>query len=259
MKKFAFFIFFLFFFCGLKGQFSDNQKSKPLQVHYIQEQIKVDGVLNETIWNGFKTRTGNHRFIQHYPYDTSESQTQTNFELAYDDKYIYAAFICENKNSHKPFVVQSLKRDFSVMTNDAVILTISPFLDGQNGFSFGVTPHNAQREGAIENGGTMGVTTAWDQVWFSETKISDSFWIAEMAIPFSSIRFTTGSKVWSFNVSRIDYRNNEISSYVRVPRNFNISSLVFSDSLIWSKPWRGESAPLHNKNEKVCAYSLCKW
>ena len=223
MKRFGFFIIVTLFNFGLKAQNLENHKSKPLVVHSIQEQIKVDGVLNENIWNKLKTKTSNHRFTQHYPYDTSVSQTQTNFELAHDDKFIYAAFICENKNGHKPFVVQSLKRDFSVLTNDAVILTISPFLDGQNGFSFGVTPFNAQREGAIENGGTMGVTTAWDQVWFSETKISDSFWIAEMAIPFSSIRFTKGSKVWSFNVSRIDYRNNEISSYVRVPRNFNIA------------------------------------
>lgn len=236
MKKILFFLLGTFFVLGIKAQSVATKKSKPFLIHAIGEPIKVDGILDESVWNGLRARTLEHTFVQHYPYDTSVSQTRTNFELAHDDKFFYAAFVCENKNPHKPFVVQSLKRDFSVLTNDAVILSISPFLDGQNGFSFGVTPFNAQREGAIENGGTMGVTTAWDQVWFSETKISDSFWIAEMAIPFSSIRFTKGSKVWTFNVSRIDYRNNEISSYVRVPRNFNISSLVFSDSIIWEKP-----------------------
>ena len=37
------------------------------------------------------------RFIQQYPYDTSRAETQTRFALAYDEKYIYALFICENR------------------------------------------------------------------------------------------------------------------------------------------------------------------
>ena len=50
---------------------------------------------------------------------------------------LYAAFICVDRNPEKDFVVQSLKRDFSINTSDAIILTLCPFLDGQNGFSFG--------------------------------------------------------------------------------------------------------------------------
>lgn len=236
MKKIQLFLLCFVLHPLVNSQNTVSQKAKPFVVHAVKENIKIDGLLNENIWSNLYNRVKEHTFTQYYPYDTSKSNTRTSFELAHDDKFLYAAFVCENKNAQKPFVVQSLKRDFSVLTNDAVILSISPFLDGQNGFSFGVTPHNAQREGAIENGGTMGVTTAWDQVWYSATKISDSFWVAEMAIPFSSIRYTRGSKVWNFNVSRIDYRNNEISNYVKVPRNFNISSLVFTDSMIWEKP-----------------------
>jgi len=155
MKKVVVCVIFILFFLGLKAQSAVTKKSKPFLIHSIEEPIKVDGVLDEGVWNGLRTRTHEHAFVQHYPYDTSVSQTRTNFELAHDDKFFYAAFVCENKNPHKPFVVQSLKRDFSVLTNDAVILSISPFIDGQNGFSFGVTPYNAQRGGAIENGGII--------------------------------------------------------------------------------------------------------
>ncbi len=239
MKKYAFLWMLMNAVSAVSAQVV--VKPKPFVIHAIDETIKIDGELTEKVWSNLRHHKNEHVFIQHYPYDTSQSLTKTSFELAHNDKFLYAAFLCENKNGDKPFVVQSLKRDFSVLTNDAVVLSISPFLDGQNGFSFGVTPHNAQREGAIENGGTMGVTTAWDQVWYSETKISDSFWVAEMAIPFSSIRYTKGSKYWSFNIARIDYRNNEISNYVKVPRNFNISSLVFTDSIVWEKPIESKS------------------
>jgi len=159
------------------------------------------------------------------------AETQTRFALAYDEKFLYAFFVCENRNNEKPYVIQSLKRDFSVTNTDAVVLTISPFNDGQNGFSFGVTPFNSQREGSVENGGGFGVSTAWDQVWFSATRRYNNCWVAEMAIPLNSIRFNPGETHWGFNVARFDFKNNEVSCCARVPRNFNVSSLVFCDSM----------------------------
>lgn len=162
--------------------------------------------------------------------------------LAYDDDNLYAAFICVNRNPEKDFVIQSLKRDFSILSNDAIVLTLSPFMDGQNGFSFGVTPRNAQREGAVENGGNFGVTTAWDQIWYSATHISKDTWYAEMEIPFKSIRFTSDSGMWHFNVVRTDYKNNEVSAWVGVPRNLNISTLGFVGHLMWAEPPRKRNA-----------------
>ncbi len=206
---------------------------KPVVIRPISSKVNIDGRLDESIWQNLIFHTG---FSQSYPYDTSIAQTQTWFTLCHDDEYVYAGIICENRKGNKPFVINNLKRDFSVNTNDAVVLSISPFMDGQNGFSFGVTPYNAQREGEIQNGGVYGVTTAWDQVWYSETSITDSFWFAEFAIPFSSIRFVPGMKNWTFNVSRFDLRNNEVSNYTKVPRQFNVSTLVFTDTVAWETP-----------------------
>lgn len=217
----------------LYSQIDSNDVFQNVVIKEVKENIKVDGILDEPFWNAHSFSTGFH---QYYPYDTSVASTQTYFLLGHDDENLYAAMKCENRHPEVPFVVNNLKRDFSVTTNDAVVLTIGPFLDGQNGFSFGVTPHNAQREGAIQNGGIFGVTTAWDQVWYSETHITDSFWYAEMAIPLASIRYVKGAKEWSVNISRIDYKNNEISNFHKVPRNFNFSTLVFADRLVWEKP-----------------------
>jgi hypothetical protein len=55
--------------------------------------------------------------------------------------------------------------------------------------------------------------------------------VAEMAIPLNSIRFNPGETHWGFNVARFDFKNNEVSCCARVPRNFNVSSLVFCDSM----------------------------
>lgn len=192
--------------------------------------IIIDGLLDEETW---KQAPAAGDFIQHYPYDTSASETRTIFKLACDEHRLYAAFICINRNPDKPFVVQSLKRDFSVTQSDAVVLSISPFLDGQNGFSFGVTPQGAQREGAIENGGNFGVSTAWDQIWYSATRITRDTWFAEFEIPFKSLRFPNNVDKWRINVARADFRNNEVSTWIKVPRMFNISVLNFTGNLQW--------------------------
>ena len=122
-----------------------------------QEPVVVDGVLDESVWKKAKSLGASNgqtngrfvwqqeedidQFIQHYPYDTSKAETQTRFAMAYDEKFLYAIIICENRNPEKPYVIQSLKRDFSVTNTDAVVLTLSPFNDGQNGFSFGAVSY----------------------------------------------------------------------------------------------------------------------
>lgn len=216
-------------------------KAEKTQVIYTDQPIVIDGVLSEPIW---RSALVCRPFVQYFPYDTSLSKSQTQIAFAYDDKHLYFAVKCFDRNSQKPFVIQSLKRDFSVTNSDGVVLTLSPFRDGQNGFSFGVTPYNSQREGSVEGGGGFGVTTAWDQVWHSATQIHEGLWTAEFSIPFNSIRFTPGVSVWAFNVTRFDFKNNEVSNFARVPRNFNVSSLVFCDSM----QFMGKPLSKHNRN-----------
>jgi len=219
------------------------------QVRVPKSRVEVDGFLTEAVWSDSQFHQG---FVQHYPYDTSASESQTRFAFAIDDKNFYAAFVCVARNPEKPYVVQNLKRDFSVKNTDAVILTLSTFLDGQNGFSFGVSPYNSQREGSVENGGSFGVSTAWDQVWYSETQQNQgwyhpdtakfpNYWVAEFAIPLHSIRFVAGSTKWAFNVVRLDLKNNEESTWVRVPRNLNVSVMTLVDTLHFEQPLHARS------------------
>lgn len=254
---------------GLFGFQSALWSQRASVCEFTPEPVVVDGVLGEAVWRnastlGYKTDAKGafiwqgdesiDRFIQQYPYDTSRSETQTRFAMAFDEKFLYAVFICENRHPEKPYVIQSLKRDFSVTNTDAVVWTLSPFNDGQNGFSFGVTPFNSQREGSVENGGGFGVTTAWDQVWYSATQRYGEYWVAEVAIPFNSLRFNPQQKMWRFNVARFDFKNNEVSSYARVPRNFNISSLVFCDSMVFNNTQAqktGASLEMVKKNRNV--------
>ncbi|MDB9932063.1 hypothetical protein OAD28_05010 [Flavobacteriales bacterium] len=68
--------------------------------------------------------------------------------------------------------------------------------DHTNGFNFGINPYGAQLEGLIQNGGTFGGSISWDNVWYSKVKRHSDRWVAEIAIPFTSIRYNEGANLW---------------------------------------------------------------
>lgn len=194
--------------------------------------IQIDGDLSDEAWQYAETAA---YFCQSFPYDTSLSITCTEAKILFDDKGIYVAAICKD-TFPQPFVVQSLKRDFSITNNDAFVVSFDPLRDQTNGFSFGVTPFGVQREGLIEDRGFFGVSTSWDNKWFAETKRYKDHWTAEMFIPFTSLRYKPEVTTWGINFHRQNLKINEMSNWARVPRNFNISSLPYAGLLKWAEP-----------------------
>ena len=205
------------------------QNDKVLPICKSAESIVIDGELNESFWQYCVPATD---FWQNFPYDTSLAKTKTTAYVTYNDKAIYVAAICYDSLPGN-YVVQSLKRDFSYPVSDCFVITIDPFLDKQNGFSFGVNPYGVQREGLVAGGGGQGVTTNWDNKWYSAVTRKQNCWIVEMEIPFKSIRYKNDISKWGINFSRNDLKQNENSSWSKVPRQFNIATLAFVGHLNW--------------------------
>lgn len=231
MTRFLFFSLHIIFIIST-FRLSSQEAEKLLHIHRTTEKIIIDGELNENTWTNCERSSS---FCQNFPYDTSLAVTKTEAMLSYDDNYLYVAAICYDSLGGK-YVIQSLKRDFSYPVSDAFVITIDPFSDMQNGFSFGVNPYGVQREGLVAGGGGQGVTTNWDNKWFSEVKRYKNLWTVEMAIPFKTLRYKPNLSEWRINFSRNDLKRNENSSWVKVPRQFNISSLAFTGKLMWDEP-----------------------
>lgn len=240
VKLLLLFITFLSFYYG-------QVETRSIHAKSIADKITIDGAIDEETW---KQAERNGNFWQNFPYDTSLAEVKTEVMVAYDNDNLYIAAICYDSVPHR-YVIQSLKRDFSYPISDAFVATIDPFSDMQNGFSFGLNPYGVQREGLVQNGGGMGVTTLWDNKWFAETKRYTNKWTLEMQIPFKSIRFKDNLTNWRINFSRNDLDLNENSSWVKVPRQFNISTLAFTGILHFEKP------PVKNgQNMSVIPYAI---
>lgn len=241
---------FIFILVLLSKVALSQQQARSISAKFISEKITIDGELNEAIW---QTAEKSGSFWQNFPNDTSLALARTEVMVAYDDDNLYVAAICYDSVPHK-YVIQSLRRDFSYPVSDAFVATIDPFSDQQNGFSFGMNPYGVQREGLISNGGSMGVTTIWDNKWFGETKRYSDKWTVEMQIPFKSMRYKSGLTEWRINFSRNDLDFNENSCWVKTPRQFNIATLAFTGTLIF------ENAPKkHSSNISLIPYAIARF
>ncbi|NUM50415.1 MAG: carbohydrate binding family 9 domain-containing protein [Flavobacteriales bacterium] len=209
------------------------QTTKCIDIKKAKHKIILDGELNEPDW---QLADPANDFIRNLPNDTGAAITPSKAFITYDDQFLYIAAICYDDMPDKKYVIQSLKRDFSFPKNDAFQVTIDPFDDRTNGFSFGVNAYGVQREGLIANGGGFGVSTDWDNKWFSKTKMYEDKWIVEMAIPFKTLRFKDNSSIWKINFSRNNLKRNETSAWSFVPRNFNVAVLNFCGETYWDTP-----------------------
>jgi hypothetical protein len=121
---------------------------------------------------------------------------------------------------------------------------LDTYKDKTNAFVFGVNPYGVQREGLISDGGNSSrrggssFSLTWDNKWYAEAKIYDGYWIAEMAIPFKTLRFKENMDSWYVNFYRIDSEYGERSTWAPIPRNLSIVNLAFNKELKWDKPLR---------------------
>jgi hypothetical protein len=210
-----------------------NKPDTPLGIRRASGPIVLDGVLDEDAW---KNTPAAGDFWLNYPSDTIPPSFRTEARVTFDDKNLYVSFYCFD--DEKPFVVQSLKRDFEFNLNDNVSFVIDPYNDHTNGFFFSLSPYNVQLEGTISSGGNFEFSYAdsWDNKWYSATKRNGDHWVAEMAIPFKSFRFNGDAPHWNVTFIRFDLKHNEVSSWIATPIQFIPAAFAYSGELKWEDP-----------------------
>lgn len=221
-----------FFTAAAMGQTVDNsnyQQTYQVQIKKAADAIKIDGELNEASW---QTATPVKNFWQYYPIDTAAARRDTRAMMTYDAVNIYIGFVCYD-TSH--YVIQSLKRDNDPGNSDGICIVLDPMNSRTNGFFFAVNPYNVQSEDLL-NANDGDLTFSWDNKWFSQTKRHKDNWVVEIAIPFKTLRYAAGSKLWGINFVRADLKNNEYSTWTKVPVNLNFFDFGYTGALVWDAP-----------------------
>lgn len=202
-----------------------------LRIHRAPSAIVIDGSAHEAGWESAEV-AGNFWMV--LPMDTGRAKVRTDVRMAYDDQHLYLSAICFHGEVAGPYMVESLRRDWSFVNNDNFIFFLDTFDDQTNGFTFGVNAAGAQWDGLLFEGGRANLS--WDNKWTSAVKTYEDRYEVEIAIPFKSIRYKRGITRWGVNFSRLDLKTTEKSSWTPIPRQFPTASLALTGVLIWDEP-----------------------
>lgn len=217
-----------------------------LRIHRASGPIVIDGSAHESAWQSAEVATDFWRVL---PMDTGRAKVKTDVRMAYDDRNIYLSAICFHGDVPGPYIVESLKRDWSFGNNDNFIFFLDTFNDLTNGFTFGVNAAGAQWDGLLYEGGKANLS--WDNKWTSAVRTYSDRYELEIAIPFTSIRYKNGVSEWGVNFSRLDLKTTEKSSWTPIPRQFPTASLALTGTLLWDEP-----PPSHTRNISLIPYAL---
>ena len=188
-----------------------------MSAHRMSEEIKVDGVLDEPIWQSVEPI---RQLYQIQPDQGDPATEQSEIRILYDDKKLYFGFIFFDSEIDK-IVANDMRRDSSgLRSNDYGFLLLDTYNDRRNAVFFRFTPVGGMEDTAVSNSGGS-LNTSWDIVWECRCRINEDNWAAEIAIPFSQLRFERSDVMnWGLNFGREIARKQEIAAWNEAPKTY---------------------------------------
>lgn len=176
--------------------YSFGQK-KTLQAIASEENITIDGELNETSWSNAPIAKD---FFMFEPDNgvMEAKNLRSEVKIIYNNDAIYIGAILYDDSPNK--IQKEITQRDNFGTSDHFGIFINGFNDGQQDFRFFVSAAGVQMDClATENFEDF----SWDAIWNSEVKITEFGWVVEMEIPYAALRFSSNEKqVWGVNFFR---------------------------------------------------------
>ncbi|MCR4395573.1 MAG: carbohydrate binding family 9 domain-containing protein, partial [Candidatus Saccharicenans sp.] len=195
-----FFLVLFLFLCA--WPLLSQERSKVLEIKRIDKPPKIDGLLEDDCWADIQPVYG---FIQYNPVNGAPASEETYVWAAYDDRYLYFAFLMKDSQPDKIWAELTPRNEFE--NNDSIQVILDTYNDKRTSISFSLNPKGVQKNSV-------------ETIWKSGARIRDDGWSAEIAIPFKSLRFSSATEqVWGINFVRYIYRLNETDYWTEVKRD----------------------------------------
>jgi hypothetical protein len=191
----------------LSASFTFAQVSQPdvIEAFSSTHPIRLDGELLEPDWQQAMHVSN---FTQRELHEGQPVSERTEVAIVYDENNLYVGVWCYDSEPDG-IIAQKMKRDFDFDTEDNFEIIIDTYHDRRNGYLFVTNPNGARFDALVRDNGQQ-INESWDGVWNVKTRLTEEGWFAEFAIPFSTLRFSTGSEqVWGINFERNIRRKRE--------------------------------------------------
>lgn len=165
----------------------------------IDKSIKIDGLLNESVWNKALDASV---YIQLKSDRREPHKIKTSAKILYDDNFVYIGFLCYDAEPDK-IKAETIRIDSDLRDTDSIYILIDTFHDRENFYFFATNFLGAKSDGKISKDGQK-VNYKWDRSWKSSSQKTDFGWSTETAIELSSIFDEPGKrKAFGLSLSRM--------------------------------------------------------
>ena len=250
----------------------DTMPRPTLEARRTAGPITLDGTLAEAAWALADSTRGT--FYQSIPDQGAPATERTVVRVLYDDDRLYVGAVMYDSRPDL-LVSAGMEQDFATQDSDIFGFALDTYLDRQNAFLFAVNPAGALFDAQAFND-QQSVNRAWEGEVEVSTRITDEGWVAEVAVPLTTLRFraSDGAQSWGLNFARRIRRIAEDSQWAPLTRQFRIYKMSRAGTLtsleglrqgrnLWVKPFvngvRTDGARAASPGEAVEGGFDLKW
>ena len=215
------FLFNLFLFFTVFIRIAHGQDRPSIQVIYTDKPPKIDGKLEEEVWN---QAAKIDKLYQRLPDTGAPVSEPTVFYFLYDEHYLYIGAKCTD--NPKKITAKELARDANLAQDDRIQIILDTFHDRRNAYWFQVGPRGSIGDALVSENGA-GFNKQWDGLWEGKAKINNNGWDAELALPFKTLNFRPGDTTWGLKLIRHIKRKMESAYWPET--NLNAYTFQVSD------------------------------
>lgn len=181
--------------------------------------ISVDACLDEPEWDQAAILTG---FTQYTPVEGTRASQESEVLVFYSADAIYFGFRVFDSEPDR-VLAHLLERDRS-QSDDWMRIMLDTFNDARQAYTFFVSPLGLQSDGMwleslAPRGGPTGpkVDFNLDFIYESDGRVTEDGWVAEVRIPYLSLRFPEAEvQAWGLQVARGVMRNGYKSTWAPI-------------------------------------------
>lgn len=191
----------------------------------IDDAPQIDGVLDESFWQALPVISD---FVQREPIDGAAPTERTEVRIAYDESNLYFGFVLYD--SQPELIRRSiLHREGRIDQDDHIWIGLDTYNDDRNGYIFELNSFGTQGD-ALYNDESMTLDDwNWEGVYESEARITSEGWTLEVAIPFTTIRFSEAeAPEMGIAIRRAIRRKNEEVYWPHIPQQYRSGFMTAS-------------------------------
>lgn len=201
------FLFLLTIFFSLNS-FADKNPDprnnrKSTQTSRINIAPKINGIADDPAWESI---TPISDFAQYTPVYGASPSFRTEVKIAYDDDAIYV--LAQMFDPSPDSILRQLGlRDGEYLNADMFSIGFDTYNNQLDAYYFSVTASGVQLDWRESD-------ATYDAVWESGTQVTNDGWVAELKIPYSSLRFARiNPQLWGMEITRSIRRYRETDQW----------------------------------------------